>query len=154
PLLWAAVRFELKGVVVILALLALITMLFTIFGANQLVGNPESQKQRQIMLQLFLAISPFSALIVAALSRQHQQALLTLRESERSLRELVETLPAYIWCTAPDGEPIYFSRQFRDYVGFDVEEKDVDGVSRLSGVLSAIIHPDDLAMVNTLFAHS
>lgn len=76
-----------------------------------------------------------------------------LRESERSLRELVETLPALIWCTAPDGEPIYFSRQFRDSVGFDVEDKDAPGASRLSGVLNAIIHPDDLDAVRALFAH-
>jgi PAS domain S-box-containing protein len=154
PLLWAAVRFEFKGAAVTLALLALITAVFTISGASQFAGDPESQKHKQVMLQLFLAISALSALIVAAISRQHQLAVLTLRQSERSLRELVETLPAHIWCTAPDGEPIYFSQQFRDFIGFKVEGKDVDGASRLSSVLNAIIHPDDLGTVNTLFAHS
>jgi PAS domain S-box-containing protein len=154
PLLWAAVRFEFKGVAVTLTLLALLTVVFTMSGASQFAGDPESQRQKQVMLQLFLAISAFSALIVAAISRQHQQALLTLRESERSLRELVETLPAQIWCTAADGEPIYFSQQFRDFIGFNVEDKDVDGASRLSSVLNAIIHPDDLGAVSTLFAHS
>ena len=147
-------RFEFKGAAITLTLLALITAVFTISGASQFAGDPESQKQKQIMLQLFLAISAFSALIVAAISRQHQLAVLTLRQSERSLRELVETLPAHIWCTAPDGEPIYFSQQFRDFIGFNVEDKDVDGASRLSSVLNAIIHPDDLGTVNTLFAHS
>ena len=87
PLLWAAVRFEFKGVAVALTLLALITMALTISGNSQFVGGPESQRQKQVMLQLFLAISAFSALIVAAISRQHQQALITLRRSERSLRE-------------------------------------------------------------------
>ena len=154
PLLWAAVRFEFKGVAVTLTLLALLTVVFTISGASQFAGDPESQRQKQVMLQLFLAISAFSALIVAAISRQHQQALLTLGESERTLRELVETLPAHIWCTAADGEPIYFSQQFRDFIGFNVEDKDVEGASRLSGVLNAIIHPDDLGTVSTLFAHS
>jgi PAS domain S-box-containing protein len=154
PLLWAAVRFEFKGVAVTLTLLALLTVVFTISGASQFAGDPESQRQKQVMLQLFLAISAFSALIVAAISRQHQQALLTLGESERSLREVVETLPAHIWCTAADGEPIYFSQQFRDFIGFNVEDKDVEGASRLSGVLNAIIHPDDLGTVSTLFAHS
>jgi PAS domain S-box-containing protein len=154
PLLWAAVRFELTGAVVTLTLLALITAVFTISGASQFVGDPESQRHKQIMLQLFLAISALSALIVAAISRQHQLAVLTLRQSERSLRRLVETLPAHVWCTAPDGDPTYFSKQFRDFVGFDVEGKDVDGVSRLSSVLSAIIHPDDLGTFNALFVHS
>jgi PAS domain S-box-containing protein len=154
PLLWAAVRFELTGAVVTLTLLALITAIFTISGASQFAGDPESQRHKQIMLQLFLAISALSALIVAAISRQHQLAVLTLRKSERSLRELVETLPAHIWCTAPDGNPTYFSKQFRDFIGFNVEDKDVDGVSRLSSVLNAIIHPDDLGRVNAIFADS
>lgn len=154
PLLWAAVRFEFKGAAVTLTLLALITAVFTISGVSQFAGDPESQRQKQIMLQLFLAISAASALIVAAISRQHQQALLTLRRSERSLRELIETLPAYIWCTAPDGKPIYFSQQFCDFIGFNVEDKDVDGASRLSSVMNAIIHPDDLDTVNMLFARA
>ena len=79
PLLWAAVRFEFRGAAVALTLLALITVVFTISGASQFVGDPETQRQKQVMLQLFLAISAFSVLIVAAISRQHQQALLTLR---------------------------------------------------------------------------
>src|SRR5262249_40467407 len=148
PLLWAAVRFEFRGAAVTLTLLALITAVFTISGASQFAGDPESQKQKQVMLQLFLAISALSALIVAAISRQHHQAVLTLRQSERSLRELVETLPTLIWCTAPDGEPIYFSQQYRDFVGFNPEGKDAAGASRLVDVLKAIIHPDDLDTVD------
>jgi len=154
PLLWAAVRFEFKGAAVALILLAVVAAAFTITGASQFAGDPESQRQRQVMLQLFLAISAVSALVVAAISRQYQQALLTLRQSERSLRDLVETLPTHIWCTAPNGEPIYMSQQFRDFIGFNLTDKDVDGVSRLSSVLNAIIHPDDLDTVNRLYAHS
>ena len=154
PLLWAAVRFEFRGAVVTLALLALITGVFTISGASQFAGDPESQRDRQIMLHLFLAVSAFSALIVASISRQHQLAVLTSRQSERSLRDLVGTLPVQIWCTSPDGKPIYFSQQFRDFIGFNVDDKDVDGTSRLSSVLNAIIHPDDLGTINTRIAHS
>jgi integral membrane sensor domain MASE1 len=68
PLLWAAVRFEFKGAAVTLTLLALITGVFTISGASQFAGDPESQEHKQVMLQLFLAISASSALIVAAIS--------------------------------------------------------------------------------------
>ncbi|MCA1439388.1 MASE1 domain-containing protein [Ensifer sp. IC4062] len=152
PLLWAAVRFELRGAAVTLIVLALITAVFTISGASQFAGDPESQRQRQIMLQLFLAISALSALIVAAISRQHQLAVLKLRQSERSLRDLVETLPALIWCAAPDGKPIYFSQQLSGFIGFG--DQDVADTSRIVNVLDAIIHPDDLAAVKKLFAHS
>lgn len=77
-----------------------------------------------------------------------------LRESERSLRELVETAPALIWCMTPAGEPIYFSRRLREFFGFDVAGKDRPGISRLQSILDAVIHPDDLDRVNERFAHS
>src|SRR5690606_10321553 len=83
PLLWAAVRFEVKGAAITLALLALITVIFALVGVSQFAGDPENQKQSQLMLQLFLAISAFAALIVATMSRQHQQALRNLRDRER-----------------------------------------------------------------------
>src|SRR3546814_5395910 len=47
-----------------------------------------------------------------------------LHESERSLRELLETAPALIWCMTPSGRPIYFSRHMREFLGFDVAAKD------------------------------
>ncbi|WP_353641791.1 PAS domain-containing protein [Mesorhizobium sp. WSM2239] len=80
-----------------------------------------------------------------------QQAL---RESERSLRELVETLPARIWCTTPDGEPFYFSKQLREFYGFNMDARDEPDSTRLSSILAATIHPDDLEVVGTLFAQS
>jgi integral membrane sensor domain MASE1 len=70
PLLWAAVRFEFRGAVIALTILALIATLFTISGAGQFAGDAATQRDKQIMLQLFLAISAFSALIVATISGQ------------------------------------------------------------------------------------
>jgi PAS domain S-box-containing protein len=77
-----------------------------------------------------------------------------LRESERSLRQLVETLPALIYCAAPDGKPIYRSRQLRDFLGMNLEDKDEPGRARLASTLDAIIHPDDLAAVKERYGHS
>lgn len=84
----------------------------------------------------------------------YRRTVAALRESEISLRQLVETVPALIWCTAPDGEPVYTSRQLREFFGFDVQEINTAGASRLSRVLAAAIHPDDLDTVSKLFAHS
>lgn len=77
-----------------------------------------------------------------------------LRESERSLRQLVETLPAMIDCASPDGEPIYRSQQLRQFLGYDLADLDGDGSSRLSGTLDAGVHPDDLAGVRDRYAIS
>jgi len=89
PLLWAAVRFEFKGAVVTLALLAVITAAFTASGLSQFSGDAESQERKHVMLQLFLAVSALSALVVAAISRQRHQALLTLQSANRELERRV-----------------------------------------------------------------
>ncbi len=77
-----------------------------------------------------------------------------LRERERFLWQLVETLPAMIDCAAPDGEPIYRSRQLRQFLGYDLERLDEIGKSRLEGTLDSGVHPDDLAGVKEKYAHS
>jgi len=77
-----------------------------------------------------------------------------LRESERMLRQLIETLPALLYCAAPDGKPIYRSRQLSEFLGFGLDDKDEAGKPRLASTLDAIIHPDDLATVQERYGHS
>lgn len=152
PLLWAAVRFEFRGAAIALTILALITAAFTISGDSQFAGDPELQKQRQIMLQLFLAISAVSALIVAAISRQHHQAVLTLRQSvdalrdrEQELSQLVDMVPSLLWRLDPDGKPTFFNKRLRDFFGLDIADADKPDTSRLAALIKAIAHPDDAA---------
>jgi PAS domain S-box-containing protein len=76
-----------------------------------------------------------------------------LRERERTLRQLVETLPAMIDCAAPNGEPIYRSQQLREFLGYELEILDGEG-SRLQATLDAGVHPDDLAAVKEDYARS
>lgn len=76
-----------------------------------------------------------------------------LRERERFLWQLVETLPAMIDCAAPNGEPVYRSRQLREFLGYDLEQLDGSGQSRLGGTLDVSVHPDDLAGVKDQYAH-
>ncbi|XKM43725.1 PAS domain-containing protein (plasmid) [Rhizobium ruizarguesonis] len=102
------------------------------------------------MLQLFLAISAFSALIVAAISRQHQSAVLSLRQSIETLREreeelshLVDMVPSHVWRLTPDGEPTFFNRRMVDFLGLDVVDFDKPGMSRLEALLDATVHPED-----------
>jgi PAS domain S-box-containing protein len=150
PLLWAAVRFELKGAVIILVLLTLITAIFTISGASPFVGDPETQRHRQIMLQLFLAISAFSALIVAAISRQHQLALSNLRQSvvalrdrERELSQIVNMVPVHIRRLTPEGEPTFFNKRLTDFFGLDPQQLSKPNESRLVTAVQSLVHPDD-----------
>jgi PAS domain S-box-containing protein len=77
-----------------------------------------------------------------------------LRERERFLWQLVETLPAMIDCAAPNGEPIYRSQQLREFLGYQLEALDGTGKTRLDGTLDAGVHPDDVAGVKERYAHS
>lgn len=77
-----------------------------------------------------------------------------LRERERALWQLVETLPIMIDCVAPDGEPIYRSRQLREFLGYELAALDEIGKGRLAGTLDAGVHPDDLADVKEDYSHS
>jgi len=77
-----------------------------------------------------------------------------LRQSERSLRQLVETLPAMIDCADPNGEPIYRSQQLREFLGYELEALDGTEKTRLDGTLDAGVHPDDVAGVKERYAHS
>ncbi|KUM27280.1 hypothetical protein AU467_02530 [Mesorhizobium loti] len=77
-----------------------------------------------------------------------------LRERERALWQLVETLPVMIDCAAPNGEPIYRSRQLREFLGYELESLDGKGKSRLARTLDQGVHPDDLAGVKANYAHS
>ncbi len=161
PLLWAAVRFEFKGAAVALILLALIAAVFTISGSSEFAGDPESQRHKHFMLQLFLAISAFSALIVAAISRQYQLAVLTLRQSvdalrdrERELSQLVDMVPVHIRRLTPKGEPIFFNKRLIDFFGLDVGDMDKPGMSRLAAVIQTLVHPDDAASLLQTARHS
>ncbi|MDQ0562000.1 PAS domain S-box-containing protein [Rhizobium mesoamericanum] len=161
PLLWAAVRFEFKGAAVTLAILALITAIFTISGASQFAGSVENQRHNQIMLQLFLAISAFSALVVAAISRQHQLALLTLRQSvealrdrERELSQIVDMVPVHIRRLTPDGEPTFFNKRLVDFLGLDLQQLNRPATSQLASNIETLVHPDDAPSLLQAVRHS
>jgi PAS domain S-box-containing protein len=77
-----------------------------------------------------------------------------LRERERMLHELVETLPAMIDCAKPDGEPIYRSQQMSEFLGYNFDDLDASGNSRLNATLETSVHPDELANVQKHYARS
>ncbi|PJI41858.1 MASE1 domain-containing protein [Ferrovibrio sp.] len=160
PLLWAAVRFEFKGAAIALMFLVLITAAFTMSSGGEFPGVSESPKERHILLQLFLAISALSAMIVAAISRQHRLGLLTLRKSMDTLRhreweltQLVDVVPSHLWRLTPDGEPIFFNRRMADFLGMGVADIDRPNATRLDALIEAI-HPVDAPGFRTALRHS
>ena len=68
---------------------------------------------------------------------ERKQAADKLRASERSLRELTETIPQMLWSAEEDGTVNYCNQRTLDYTGLSAEEV------RRSGWLTAV-HPDDV----------
>src|ERR1700730_11453762 len=67
-----------------------------------------------------------------------KQAEARLRESERNLRQLTETIPEMLWSATPEGAIDYCNARFLEYTGFDAEQvMGRDGFTK-------VLHPDDL----------
>ncbi|TCR62986.1 PAS domain S-box-containing protein [Bosea sp. BK604] len=66
-----------------------------------------------------------------------------LRKSERQLQQLVDAVPASIWCTARDGTPLYRNKRHANTTGASLKDFTVTG--GYSSPLAAMAHPDDRA---------
>jgi PAS domain S-box-containing protein len=78
-----------------------------------------------------------------------------LRSTERQLRQLVDALPALVWCTTPEGEPCYFNKRLIDYTGMTPDGfEGSESSPRKSLAMRALVHPDDLADQERLCSHS
>jgi PAS domain S-box-containing protein len=66
--------------------------------------------------------------------RDHTETTLSIRE--RELLDVIETIPAMLWATRPDGEPTHLSQRFLEYRGASFEEFVNRGWERF-------IHPED-----------
>ena len=62
------------------------------------------------------------------------------QKSEDSLRQVIDTLPALVWCTRPDGSTEFLNKRWHDYTGFSPEEARVHG-------WQPTVHPEDLPRV-------
>jgi PAS domain S-box-containing protein len=77
-----------------------------------------------------------------------------LYEREQEFSKLVNIVPSLIWQLNPDGEPTFFNKRTKDFLGLDVLDYDKPGTSRLAATLEAIIHPDDTESMTETLNHS
>src|SRR6266446_5086235 len=66
-----------------------------------------------------------------------RSALEEIRNSEKKLRKIIDTIPTLAWCSLPDGTGIFWNRRWHEYTGLPLE------VARGWGWQDAI-HPEDL----------
>src|SRR5580704_15504537 len=63
-----------------------------------------------------------------------------LRRSEKELRDVIDTIPAIVWSTLPDGSNTYVNKRFVEYSGLSAEQTAGSG-------WQALIHPADLERI-------
>ncbi len=84
-----------------------------------------------------------------------RKAEAALRESERQLRQLIDTVPALIWCATPDGRPSYLNHQLLRWAGVEDKEGGApQSASQLAGLIVEIVHPDDRNAFQVNLGHS
>ena len=60
-----------------------------------------------------------------------------LRRIEKELRDVIDTIPAIVWSTLPDGSNTYVNKRYVEYTGSSAKQVAGSG-------WEALIHPDDL----------
>lgn len=83
---------------------------------------------------------------------ERKRAEAALRESERRLQQLVDTVPTQIWCVTPMGEPSYINKTMMDYIGMSLEDFDAEG--GLRSAIGDLVHPDDRDALFAALSHS
>jgi PAS domain S-box-containing protein len=67
---------------------------------------------------------------------ERRKAEAALRRSERELRDVIETIPAMVFCTAPDGTNLWVNQRWIRYTGLSGQETSGSG-------WKTTLHPDD-----------
>jgi formate hydrogenlyase transcriptional activator len=67
-----------------------------------------------------------------------EAALDELKNSERKLRQVIDTIPTLAWCNLPDGSNEFLNKRWHDYTGLSPEDSHGRG-------WQTAIHPDDRA---------
>ena len=76
-----------------------------------------------------------------------KQTEAVLEQREYQLRELIDTIPAMLWCNDPQGRLTYVNRKTSEFLGLDVSQLADVGYQKT-------FHPDDLDSLVQAWTHS
>jgi PAS domain S-box-containing protein len=78
---------------------------------------------------------------------ERRQAQEALRESERNLNLIIDTIPALVWCAVPEGRLEYVNQRIVDYLGVPVSGVKEHGWAHF-------LHPDDVEPAQRSWFHA
>ncbi|MGN6543461.1 MAG: PAS domain S-box protein [Aureliella sp.] len=138
-LLWAAVRFRIEGVVLVIALLTLVAIGSTALGTGSFVVEGEPQARQTIVTFLYLGLNILLFLSLAAVITERESAQEAMRTSEEKFHGAFDAAAIGMALVAPDGRFIQVNRSLCEIVGYTEEQL-------LARSFQQITHPDDLAV--------
>ena len=65
---------------------------------------------------MHLAVASLLEAVSDVSEQRHAESVIRAQEAE--LREVIDTIPAIVWSTLPDGSNTYVNKQFVEYCGF------------------------------------
>src|SRR5690606_7629519 len=78
---------------------------------------------------------------------ERKRAEAQVRQSERRLRQMADTMPQMVWVTRPDGYHEYYNQRWYEFTGVAEGSTDGDGWNRM-------FHPDDQDQAWSQWQHS
>lgn len=120
PLLaWMAVRFNLLG----LGILVAISLIFAMYGTTQGAGplHEFTSAGQWTTLTVFCVLSTATGLLLYTAMETARRMQADLAQSERRLRDIADSASDFFWETDAEGRLVYVSERFADFVGSQTE---------------------------------
>ena len=133
-LLWAAIRFKVKGAATAIAIATFIAIWGATHGQGPFAGD--SVKESAFHVQLFVTFMSFPLLFLAALTEERDETKETLQEREERIHLAAETAHLALWTIDFERGRSWMNDKGRELFGFAPNER----LSR--EVFLARVHPE------------
>lgn len=145
-LLWAAMRFGVRGTTLALAVLSMLAVWFTGRGCGPFADPTAAVTLRMLWVQAFLSVTSLSVLTLAVVKAGRLRILASLRASEERYRLVTDTIREVFWVASADMSKVeYVSPAYATIWGRSCASLYADPYSYLRAV-----HPDDAARITAL----
>jgi len=121
-LLWAALRFGVRGTTAAALLLAVPTLTATFVGTGPFAVEGWSPARRALAVELALGLHLLPMLVLASVLAQRRSADESLRASEHRYRRIIETTHVGVWLIDEDVRTSFVNRRMAEMLGASPEE--------------------------------